>query len=228
MTDPVVERIRNHPDYQRLKAQRSRLGWTLTILMLIVFYGYIGLIAFDRPFLGRPLHEGAVTSIGMPVALFVILFTIAVTGLYIWRANSRYDALTRRILQEPANEHPSHPSRPPAGSCFPACRALPYLPPQSRLPCPPAPGTALSRRAQRRTTRQVHHTDRQPRYATRRFRYMGGPIRYTTRRIQYMGGHFRYATRRIRYMATQIRYTIGQVGRMGKPAAGRVPHAVCG
>ena len=100
MADPIVERIRQHPQYPRLKTERSRLGWTLTILMLIVFYGYIGLIAFDRPFLGRPLHEGAVTSIGMPVALFVILFTIDVTGLYIWRANSRYDALTRRILQE--------------------------------------------------------------------------------------------------------------------------------
>ena len=48
MADPIVERIRQHPQYPRLKTERSRLGWTLTILMLIVFYGFIGLIAFDR------------------------------------------------------------------------------------------------------------------------------------------------------------------------------------
>lgn len=100
MTDPVVERIRKNPEYQRLKSERSRFGWTLTFLMLIVFYGYIGLIAFDREFLAKPLTEGEVTSVGIPAAFGVILFTIAITGLYIWRANSQYDAITRKILQE--------------------------------------------------------------------------------------------------------------------------------
>lgn len=100
MTDPVVERIRNHPDYQRLKAQRSRLGWTLTILMLIVFYGFIGLIAFDRQFLAQPLSADGVTTIGIPIALGVIVFTVLITGFYVHRANSRYDAMTRDILKE--------------------------------------------------------------------------------------------------------------------------------
>ena len=48
MQDPMVERIARNPKYQQLKATRNRLGWTLTILMLIVYYGYIGLIAFDK------------------------------------------------------------------------------------------------------------------------------------------------------------------------------------
>ena len=100
MADPIVERIRQHPQYPRLKTERSRLGWTLTILMLIVFYGYIGLIAFDRPFLGRPLRADGVTTIGIPIALGVIVFTVLITGFYVQRANSRYDAMTREILKE--------------------------------------------------------------------------------------------------------------------------------
>ena len=100
MADPIVERIRHHPQYPGLKAERSRLGWTLTILMLIVFYGFIGLIAFDRQFLAKPLSADGVTTIGIPIALGVIVFTVLITGFYVQRANSRYDAMTREILKE--------------------------------------------------------------------------------------------------------------------------------
>ena len=100
MADPIVERIRQHPQYPRLKIERSRLGWTLTILMLIVFYGFIGLIAFDRQFLAQPLSADGVTTIGIPIVLGVIVFTVFITGFYVHRANSRYDAMTRDILKE--------------------------------------------------------------------------------------------------------------------------------
>ena len=91
MADPIVERIRQHPQYPRLKTERSRLGWTLTILMLI---------AFDRQFLAKPHSADSVTTIGIPIALGVIVFTVLITGFYVHRANSRYDAMTRDILKE--------------------------------------------------------------------------------------------------------------------------------
>ncbi|HNL41755.1 MAG TPA: DUF485 domain-containing protein, partial [Ottowia sp.] len=53
MSDPMVERVQRNPKYQQLKQARSRFGWLLTILMLVVYYGYIGLIAFDKEFLAR-------------------------------------------------------------------------------------------------------------------------------------------------------------------------------
>ena len=99
MSDPMVERIQRNPKYQQLKQARSRFGWTLAILMLIVYYGYIGLIAFDKEFLARPLGAG-VTTIGIPIGMAVIVFTIAIVGIYVRRANSEYDALTRDILED--------------------------------------------------------------------------------------------------------------------------------
>ena len=99
MSDPMVERIQRNPKYQQLKQARSRFGWTLAILMLIVYYGYIGLIAFDKEFLARPLGTG-VTTIGIPIGMAVIVFTIAIVGIYVRRANSEYDALTRDILED--------------------------------------------------------------------------------------------------------------------------------
>lgn len=101
MIDPVIERIRSHPDYPLLRGRRNRLGWTLTILVLIVYYGYISLIAFDKPFLAQPIGSG-VTTLGIPIALGVIVFTILVVGYYVRRANNEFDALTARILKDAA------------------------------------------------------------------------------------------------------------------------------
>ena len=101
MNDPVVARIEAHPKYLELKRKRNRLGWCLTLLMLAVYYGFIGLIAFDKAFLAQPIGAG-VTSLGIPIAFGVIVFTIAITGLYVRRANSEYDRLTADILKDAA------------------------------------------------------------------------------------------------------------------------------
>ena len=99
MSDPMVERVQRNPKYQQLKQARSRFGWTLAILMLIVYYGYIGLIAFDKEFLARPLGTG-VTTIGIPIGMAVIVFTVIITGIYVRRANREFDAATRDILKD--------------------------------------------------------------------------------------------------------------------------------
>ena len=99
MTDPVIEKIQNHPLYAQLRRERNSFGWRLTVLMLVVYYGYIALIAFNKPFLAQPLGAG-VTTVGIPLGMGVIVFTIVITGIYVARANQRYDALTQSILQD--------------------------------------------------------------------------------------------------------------------------------
>lgn len=99
MVDPVIDRIRSNPHYAELRRQRNRLGWVLTAMMMVVYYGYIALIAFDREFLARPLGSG-VTTIGIPIALGVIVFTVLIVGYYVYRANRTFDALNARILKE--------------------------------------------------------------------------------------------------------------------------------
>lgn len=97
--DAIVARIEANPKYHELKRKRNTLGWTLTILMLVVYYGFIGLIAFDKAFLAQPIGHG-VTTIGIPIAFGVIVFTILITGIYVYRANSEYDRLTAEILKD--------------------------------------------------------------------------------------------------------------------------------
>lgn len=101
MIDNSVARIKANPKYQELKRKRSAFGWWLTLLMMVVYYGYIALIAWNKPFLSQPLGTG-VTTIGVPIGMGVIVFTIVITGIYVRRANSEFDALTRDILEDAA------------------------------------------------------------------------------------------------------------------------------
>ncbi len=95
----LVERIAADRNYQELKAKRSKFGWILTILMMIVYYGFIVLIAFDKALLAAPIGSGVMTW-GMPIGFGVILFTIIITGVYVQRANGEFDALSDKIKKD--------------------------------------------------------------------------------------------------------------------------------
>ena len=98
MDTDLTTRILRDPKYQELKSKRSRFGWWLALAMMVVYYGFILLVAFNKPFLATRLGEG-VTTIGMPLGLAVIVFTIVITGIYVHRANGEYDALTEQIAK---------------------------------------------------------------------------------------------------------------------------------
>ena len=99
--DPMVAKIEANPKYRELRKKRNTFGWSLTALMLVVYYGYIALIAFDKQFLAQPIGAG-VTSLGIPIGLGVIVFTVVITGIYVRRANGEYDRLTAEVLKEAA------------------------------------------------------------------------------------------------------------------------------
>ncbi len=99
MSDSIVAKIEANPKYHELRRKRNAFGWTLSILMLVVYFGYIALIAFNKPFLAQPIGNG-VTTLGIPIGMGVIIFTIVITGIYVRRANSEYDDLTAEILKE--------------------------------------------------------------------------------------------------------------------------------
>jgi uncharacterized membrane protein (DUF485 family) len=95
----LVARIANNPNYQSLKAKRTRFGWRLTLVMMIVYYGFILLVAFNKSFLSQKLGVGVMTM-GIPIGFGVIVFTIVITAYYVNRANREFDALSDIIAKE--------------------------------------------------------------------------------------------------------------------------------
>jgi uncharacterized membrane protein (DUF485 family) len=98
MQDDLVQRIASHPKYQQLKAKRSSFGWWLTLAMMVVYYGFILLVAFAKPLVSQRLGDGVMT-LGIPLGFGVIVFTVAITAYYVKRANSEFDDLTEQITR---------------------------------------------------------------------------------------------------------------------------------
>ena len=98
MEEDLVAKIVRDPRYQELKSKRSSFGWTLTIAMLIVYYGFIVLVADDKEHLFKRIGEG-VTTLGMPIGVAVILFTIIITAVYVRRANAEFDRLSAEVVK---------------------------------------------------------------------------------------------------------------------------------
>ena len=106
MEQDIVARVKADPNYRKLKDTRSRYGWMLTWAVMVVYYGFTCLNAFDKPFMASKIGSG-VMSWGVPLGLFVILFTVLVTGIYVRRANREFDALTEAIQKNAAAVPPA-------------------------------------------------------------------------------------------------------------------------
>ena len=96
MEEDLVQRIKADPNYHQLVSSRSKYSWTLAVLMLVVYYGYILLIAFKRDLLATRIGSGVMTW-GIPIGLAVIVFTVLITGIYVRRANKQFDDLSNAI-----------------------------------------------------------------------------------------------------------------------------------
>jgi len=104
MKQEMVDRIKNDPDFLQLVKERSKFAWTLTIVMLVIYFGFVLVIAFDPALLGTPLSEGSVTTVGIPVGVGVIISAFILTGIYVRRANSEFDELTAKIKAKAKGE----------------------------------------------------------------------------------------------------------------------------
>jgi uncharacterized membrane protein (DUF485 family) len=100
MQQDLVHAIKSNPKYHELVSKRSKFAWLLAILMLVIYYTFILIIAFSGQILSRPLWDGAVATVGIPVGIGVILSAFLLTGIYIHRANAVFDKLTREIKEE--------------------------------------------------------------------------------------------------------------------------------
>ena len=77
-------------DLKRLNAARWRVAGGLTIAMMALYFGFIGLVAFNKPLLTILLRPGL--SLGMLIGVLVIVWAWALIWIYVRWANQNYDA----------------------------------------------------------------------------------------------------------------------------------------
>ena len=98
--EDIVARIEKNPKFLQFVKMRNNYSIVLSIMMMVVYFGYILLVAFNKQFLATKISAGAVTSIGIPLGVGVLVFTIVITAIYVRRANTEFDAMKDEIVKE--------------------------------------------------------------------------------------------------------------------------------
>lgn len=103
MNDELVEKIKSNPKYQELVSKRTGFALKLGILVLVMFYAYILVIAFNPSIMGIKTGEGVMT-IGYPIGAGIIIISFITTLIYVRRANGEFEDLTNEIKEDVKDE----------------------------------------------------------------------------------------------------------------------------
>lgn len=90
MTDRDIE-------LRALAARRWKVALLLTGVMVALYFGFIALIAFQKPLLGQLIAPGL--SLGILLGALVIVCSWLLTWVYVRWANTRYDAALHRLKE---------------------------------------------------------------------------------------------------------------------------------
>ena len=101
MSQPTTHtRIRQNPSFAELVGKRTRFAILLSLIVLVPYYTFMMITAFNPGLLATPLSEGGIITVGWPVGAVLIIGGWLMTGVYIRRANGEFDELTEKILKE--------------------------------------------------------------------------------------------------------------------------------
>ncbi len=100
MNKELVDRIKNNPKYTELVSKRSSFAAKLAIFVLVVYYGFVLTIAFNKEFFATKLSDDGVMSIGWPIGAAIIVIAFITTLVYVIRANGEFEDLEMAIKND--------------------------------------------------------------------------------------------------------------------------------
>jgi uncharacterized membrane protein (DUF485 family) len=96
----ILDRVKANPKFLEFVAVRNRYSVIMTIISAAAYYGFILLVAYDKEFLATKIGPGWTMSIGVPLGVGVIVFTIILTWIYVRRANGEFDETNAKLIAE--------------------------------------------------------------------------------------------------------------------------------
>jgi uncharacterized membrane protein (DUF485 family) len=100
MSDSIAVKIHNNPKFVKLCKQRDTLGWILSAIVCVMYFGFTLMIAFTPDILTAPIAPDSVIPVGMPMGVGIILMSCVLTGIYVFKANNTYDPIMKEIIEE--------------------------------------------------------------------------------------------------------------------------------
>jgi uncharacterized membrane protein (DUF485 family) len=89
MSEQKAHEVLQSPEFKKLTKKRWTVALLLTTVMLLAYFGFLLMVAFDKDFFKQKIGE--VTTIAIPIGIGLILLAWLMTGIYTYWANNFYD-----------------------------------------------------------------------------------------------------------------------------------------
>jgi uncharacterized membrane protein (DUF485 family) len=90
--------VLNSPEFRRLVERRWLISLALTAVLFVLYYGFILLVATNKPLLATRLGE--TVTLGIPLGAAIIVVSWVLTAGYVMWANRQYDPEVRRLRNQ--------------------------------------------------------------------------------------------------------------------------------
>ena len=95
----LTRRVASHASFKTLVRERFALRLILSAIVILTYFSFILLVAFSPSSLATPVTANSVVSVGIALGVGLILLSVVLTAIYVWRANQRFEVLTQQVLK---------------------------------------------------------------------------------------------------------------------------------
>jgi len=93
-----MKEILESKEFKEVVSKKNRVAFTLALLEIVIYFGFILVLAFKKEVLGQKLGEGL--TLGIPIGIAVIVISWILTGIYVFWANANYDKSVEELKKK--------------------------------------------------------------------------------------------------------------------------------
>jgi len=88
------------PAFKALVKKRWAVSTSLLVVLFVGYYGFIGLVATQKPLVAQKVTEGGVVNLGIVLGIGTLVFAWVLTAIYVVWANRVYDPEVQRLKDQ--------------------------------------------------------------------------------------------------------------------------------
>lgn len=99
----LARKVLAHAGFRQMAKQKSIFGWGFSAIIFFIYVAFIWVIGTRPQLLATPISPDSITTWGIYIGIFVIVFSFLITLVYVSLANGKFEQATQAIVQEVTN-----------------------------------------------------------------------------------------------------------------------------
>ncbi|WP_066077884.1 DUF485 domain-containing protein [Bergeriella denitrificans] len=104
MDKQTARKVLENAEFQKMARQKAMLGWGFSAVVFFMYVAFIWVIGSSPELLKMPVSSDGITTWGIYIGVFVIVFSFVTTGIYVRIANGKFEKMTQEVVNSVKGE----------------------------------------------------------------------------------------------------------------------------